>query len=163
MSDESFIAQFEDGLLPSLAETFNMFSNPNMSRQDLKDLVFRISEVKRKTFFNNLASESASFFASNQEQGRSWVSNGARARETTEQKKEQSRLPHTRTRDGRPKCFNCGKPGHFAAACRSWENKNDKWGKKCFTCGKVGHFAATCKNGKYGKNEKSNRGGNPKA
>ncbi|EFA12626.1 hypothetical protein TcasGA2_TC010259 [Tribolium castaneum] len=106
MSDESFIAQFEDGLLPSLAETFYMFSNPNMSGQDLKDLVFRISGIKIKTFFNNLASESAFFFASNQERGRSWVSNGARAKETTQQKKEQSRLLHTRTRDGRPKCFN---------------------------------------------------------
>ncbi|EFA05651.1 hypothetical protein TcasGA2_TC015861 [Tribolium castaneum] len=100
MSDESFIVQFEDGLLPSLSETFYMFSNPNMRSQDLKDLVFRISEVNRKTLVNNLASGSASFFASNQERGRFWASNGARGKETTQQKKEQSRLPHTRKDKG---------------------------------------------------------------
>ncbi|XP_044258660.1 uncharacterized protein LOC123007428 [Tribolium madens] len=40
-----------------LAETFRMFSTPNMSRVDIKTLVFKISDVRGMTLMNNLVIE----------------------------------------------------------------------------------------------------------
>nr|ABO16619.1 gag protein [Feline immunodeficiency virus] len=40
------------------------------------------------------------------------------------------------------KCYNCGKPGHLARACRA--------PKKCNNCGKFGHVANQCRNKNQG-------------
>nr|XP_015836512.1 PREDICTED: uncharacterized protein LOC107398096 [Tribolium castaneum] len=59
MSDATFRMFFEEGLLPQLAETFLMFSDPEMSKRDIKNLVFKISEVKKKSLINNISADSA--------------------------------------------------------------------------------------------------------
>ena len=140
MSDESFRSHFEKGLLPSLAETFYMFATPSMSKNEIKNFVLKISEVKKLTLINNISADSASL-TTQQYPCKKWANHGETTKNQT-----RSGLPSTRTKNGRPKCFNCGKPGHFAAGCRSkgQETTQEKV-KKCFVFEKPGHFVAVCR------------------
>ncbi|KYB24698.1 hypothetical protein TcasGA2_TC031841 [Tribolium castaneum] len=158
MSDATFRMFFEEGLLPQLAETFLMFSDPEMSKRDIKNLVFKISEVKKKSLINNISADSAFVTMNDRTHRQQTEANRSRTSHEENRKWENRRqqFPNTRTKDGRPICFSCGKPGHYASVCRNQERKNFERNpapqtKKCFVCGKPGHFAAVCRNRK--KNE----------
>ena len=52
-------SHFEKGLLPSLAETLYMFATPRMTKNEIKTLALKISEVKKLTLVNKMSRDNA--------------------------------------------------------------------------------------------------------
>ncbi|KAJ8910660.1 hypothetical protein NQ315_016038, partial [Exocentrus adspersus] len=55
MPMEAFRERFEDGLLPALQESYLTLATPTMSKDQLKSLVLKVSEIKQRALMASLA------------------------------------------------------------------------------------------------------------
>lgn len=129
ISDENFANQFKRGLLPSLQQTYHLLSKPTMTPEEVRGLAFRISEAGEMSLINQVTLGQERSNMGHRDWQRS--SNNRQVNNVQTQQGDttyyrQGRIPDTRTREGKTKCWSCGKAGHYAAACRSSGNNNNQ-------------------------------------
>lgn len=122
MEDEKFIKQFERGMHDKYFSNYKILKPDDVTVPELKSIIAKLDAIEQRT------KESQGYFHDRQEVEEA----NKYTKFTTNSRKFDSRPPHlnggnfkknvpnTRSSNGRPRCYHCGRIGHFAGAC--WHN-----------------------------------------
>jgi len=105
ISDERIIEYFENGLHPLYYERYALLRKPGMTIKDLKEITLKLSELHQLALMAQMNNSFATFNVQE------------KPRDVVESASKKPNVQNTRTRDGRPICFRCGKIGHTAVSC----------------------------------------------
>lgn len=112
---ETILDYFESGLNSSYLTQYNLLTKPNMTLEDLKSVVNKLSDIKNRAVAAHMADPLVS----------TSVSNCNVVRKSNQPNRQFYSNNSERTQQGKPRCRICQKIGHLSYVCFNNPNRNN--------------------------------------